>query len=316
MEPTAAATSILRADRFRLQDLIGTKLKTRLLKEMRPGRGRQPPQVHGAGTRRPTTAQGGLVYWDTDTDASGRAADHVAPTREPDGSGVRGHQRSRATCRRSPTGELVEPASTSTWKASYEVTLADGTKHIARPVWELLAKSVAEYTPEWASRDHRSRPAAHRGGVHGVGHAPRAARLRQRRHPPTTWRPSRSATAHQNGARGAQPHGHHSGNFDGPAGNRGLSRTPVDEQATAAPGTNMPQEVKWTLKGMEALTGQPMCPPMYLADKQVDPMNIPDRREVLGNMIGARSSPFCRTTTSGPTPPAFGRHASARASTR
>ena len=32
------------------------------------------------------------------------------------------------------------------------------------------------------------------------------------------------------------------GNFDGPAGNRGLTRTPVDEQATAAPGVNMPQE--------------------------------------------------------------------------
>ncbi len=45
------------------------------------------------------------------------------------------------------------------------------------------------------------------------------------------------------------------------------------------------------LEGMEALTGQPMCPPMDLADKQVDPMNIPDRREVLGNMIGADSFP-------------------------
>ena len=82
------------------------------------------------------------------------------------------------------------------------------------------------------------------------------------------------------------------GNFDGPAGNRGLTRTPVDEQATAAPGVNMPQEVKWTLKGMEAITGEPQCPPFYLPDVKLEPTNIPDRREILSNMVGAEKFPI------------------------
>ena len=69
-------------------------------------------------------------------------------------------------------------------------------------------------------------------------------------------------------------------------------------------------------EGHGALTGEPMCPPMYLADKQVDPMNIPDRREVLGNMIGAEKFPILPYYNEWADAPAFGRRAWARASTR
>ncbi len=89
------------------------------------------------------------------------------------------------------------------------------------------------------------------------------------------------------------------GNFDGPAGNRGLTRTPVDEQATAAPGVNMPQEVKWTPQGHGGHHGERQCPPFYLPDVKLEPTNIPDRREILSNMVAPRSSRSCRTTTSG-----------------
>ena len=78
------------------------------------------------------------------------------------------------------------------------------------------------------------------------------------------------------GSRVAQPH--YLRQLRRPGRNRGLSPTPVDEQATAAPASTCPGGEEWTLKGMEALTGEPMCPPIYLADKQVDPMGIPDRR--------------------------------------
>ena len=54
----------------------------------------------------------------------------------------------------------------------------------------------------------------------------------------------------------------------------------------------MPQEVKWTLKGMEAITGEPQCPPFYLPDVKLEPTNIPDRREILSNMVGAEKFPI------------------------
>mgnify|MGYP002508433269 CR=1 FL=1 len=36
-------------------------------------------------------------------------------------------------------------------EGTHEVTLADGSKHAARPVWSYLAASVADCTPEWAA---------------------------------------------------------------------------------------------------------------------------------------------------------------------
>lgn len=228
------------------------------------------------------------MYWDTDT-TQWQGCNHVAPTRD---------QMEVVYAGTSQEGylppisywELEEAGIDFDLEGEHEVTLADGTKHIARPVWSYLAKSVADCTPEWASEitglDPQlieesctvwaTRPEGQtygNGGIH------------------LNLAPDQIGNCAQT-VRAVLNLIYSSGNFDGPAGNRGLSRTPVDEQATAAPGTNMPQEVKWTLKGMEALTGEPMCPPMYLADKQVDPMNIPDRREVLGNMIGAEKFPI------------------------
>ncbi len=270
-----------------LQDLIGTKLKTRLLKEMDLVEGGSPHKFM-AWNKKANDGKGGLVYWDTDT-TQWQGCNHVAPTRD---------QMEVVYAGTSQEGylppisywELEEAGIDFDLEGEHEVTLADGTKHIARPVWSYLAKSVADCTPEWASEitglDPQlieesctvwaTRPEGQtygNGGIH------------------LNLAPDQIGNCAQT-VRAVLNLIYSSGNFDGPAGNRGLSRTPVDEQATAAPGTNMPQEVKWTLKGMEALTGQPMCPPMYLADKQVDPMNIPDRREVLGNMIGAEKFPI------------------------
>ena len=270
-----------------LQDLIGTKLKTRLLKEMDLVEGGSPHKFM-AWNKKANDGTGGLVYWDTDT-TQWQGCNHVAPTRD---------QMEVVYAGTSQEGylppisywELEEAGIDFDLEGEHEVTLADGTKHIARPVWSYLAKSVADCTPEWASEitglDPQlieesctvwaTRPEGQtygNGGIH------------------LNLAPDQIGNCAQT-VRAVLNLIYSSGNFDGPAGNRGLSRTPVDEQATAAPGTNMPQEVKWTLKGMEALTGEPMCPPMYLADKQVDPMNIPDRREVLGNMIGAEKFPI------------------------
>ena len=82
-------------------------------------------------------------------------------------------------------------------EGEHEVTLADGTKHIARPGVELPRRSrwpIARRSG--AQRDHRSRPAAHRGVLHGVGHASRGPDLRQRRHSPEPGaRPDRQLRA-------------------------------------------------------------------------------------------------------------------------
>ena len=43
--------------------------------------------------------------------------------------------------------ELVEAGIDFDLEGEHEVTLADGSKHIARPVWSYLAKSVADCTP-------------------------------------------------------------------------------------------------------------------------------------------------------------------------
>ncbi len=75
------------------------------------------------------------------------------------------------------------------------------------------------------------------------------------------------------------------GNFDGPAGNRGLTRSPVDEQATGVPGSNMPQEVKWR-------KGSSHWAPSPLEGVEPDPMNVPDRIEILSNMVSADRFPL------------------------
>ena len=270
-----------------LDDLIGTKLKTRLLKESDLKEGGSPHKFY-AWNKNANDGAGGLVYWDADA-TQWEGCNHVAPTRDQmevvyKGTSQEGYLPPLSYW------ELEEAGIDFDLKGTHEIELADGTKHVAKPVWAYLEESVKECTTEWCQEKTGLDPALveeaclawatrpegqtyGNGGIHlnlapdQVGNCAQTVR----------------AVLHLS---------YMTGNFDGPAGNRGLTRTPVDEQATAAPGVNMPQEVKWTLKGMEAITGEPQCPPFYLPDVKLEPTNIPDRREILSNMVGAEKFPI------------------------
>ena len=270
-----------------LEDLIGTKLKTRLLKESDLQEGGSPHKFY-AWNKNANDGAGGLVYWDADA-TQWEGCNHVAPTRDQmevvyKGTSQEGYLPPLSYW------ELEEAGIDFDLKGTHEIELADGTKHVAKPVWAYLEESVKECTTEWCQEKTGLDPALveeaclawatrpegqtyGNGGIHlnlapdQVGNCAQTVR----------------AVLHLS---------YMTGNFDGPAGNRGLTRTPVDEQATAAPGVNMPQEVKWTLKGMEAITGEPQCPPFYLPDVKLEPTNIPDRREILSNMVGAEKFPI------------------------
>ena len=270
-----------------LEDLIGTKLKTRLLKESDLKEGGSPHKFY-AWNKNANDGAGGLVYWDADA-TQWEGCNHVAPTRDQmevvyKGTSQEGYLPPLSYW------ELEEAGIDFDLKGTHEIELADGTKHVAKPVWAYLEESVKECTTEWCQEKTGLDPALveeaclawatrpegqtyGNGGIHlnlapdQVGNCAQTVR----------------AVLHLSDM---------TGNFDGPAGNRGLTRTPVDEQATAAPGVNMPQEVKWTLKGMEAITGEPQCPPFYLPDVKLEPTNIPDRREILSNMVGAEKFPI------------------------
>ena len=295
-----------------LQDLIGTKLKTRLLKEMDLVEGGSPHKFM-AWNKKANDGKGGLVYWDTDT-TQWQGCNHVAPTRD---------QMEVVYAGTSQEGylppisywELEEAGIDFDLEGEHEVTLADGTKHIARPVWSYLAKSVAELHPGVGQRDHRSRPAAHRGVVHGVGHASRGADLRQRRHPPEPGaRPDRQLRA--DGSRGAQPHlllgqlrrpGRQPRSFPHAGRRAGHGRS----RHQHAPGSEV------DLEGHGGAHRPAHVPADVFGRQAGRPDEYPGSPRGAGQHRSApRSSPFCRTTTSGPTPPAFGRHASVRASTR
>ena len=270
-----------------LEDLIGTKLKTRLLKESDLKEGGSPHKFY-AWNKNANDGAGGLVYWDADA-TQWEGCNHVAPTRDQmevvyKGTSQEGYLPPLSYW------ELEEAGIDFDLKGTHEIELADGTKHVAKPVWAYLEESVKECTTEWCQEKTGLDPALveeaclawatrpegqtyGNGGIHlnlapdQVGNCAQTVR----------------AVLHLS---------YMTGSFDGPAGNRGLTRTPVDEQATAAPGVNMPQEVKWTLKGMEAITGEPQCPPFYLPDVKLEPTNIPDRREILSNMVGAEKFPI------------------------
>ena len=270
-----------------LEDLIGTKLKTRLLKESDLKEGGSPHKFY-AWNKNANDGAGGLVYWDADA-TQWEGCNHVAPTLDQmevvyKGTSQEGYLPPLSYW------ELEEAGIDFDLKGTHEIELADGTKHVAKPVWAYLEESVKECTTEWCQEKTGLDPALveeaclawatrpegqtyGNGGIHlnlapdQVGNCAQTVR----------------AVLHLS---------YMTGNFDGPAGNRGLTRTPVDEQATAAPGVNMPQEVKWTLKGMEAITGEPQCPPFYLPDVKLEPTNIPDRREILSNMVGAEKFPI------------------------
>lgn len=112
-----------------LQDLIGTKLKTRLLKEMDLVEGGSPHKFM-AWNKKANDGKGGLVYWDTDT-TQWQGCNHVAPTRD---------QMEVVYAGTSQEGylppisywELEEAGIDFDLEGEHEVTLADGTKHIAR----------------------------------------------------------------------------------------------------------------------------------------------------------------------------------------
>ena len=235
-----------------LEDLIGTKLKTRLLKESDLKEGGSPHKFY-AWNKNANDGAGGLVYWDADA-TQWEGCNHVAPTRDQmevvyKGTSQEGYLPPLSYW------ELEEAGIDFDLKGTHEIELADGTKHVAKPVWAYLEESVKECTTEWCQEKTGLDPALveeaclawatrpegqtyGNGGIHlnlapdQVGNCAQTVR----------------AVLHLS---------YMTGNFDGPAGNRGLTRTPVDEQATAAPGVNMPQEVKWTLKGMEAIRGEP-----------------------------------------------------------
>ena len=270
-----------------LEDLIGTKLKTRLLKESDLKEGGSPHKFY-AWNKNANDGAGGLVYWDADA-TLWEGGHLVAPTRDQTEVVYKGTSQEGYLPPLS-YWELEEAGIDFDLKGTHEIELADGTKHVAKPVWAYLEESVKECTTEWCQEKTGLDPALveeaclawatrpegqtyGNGGIHlnlapdQVGNCAQTVR----------------AVLHLS---------YMTGNFDGPAGNRGLTRTPVDEQATAAPGVNMPQEVKWTLKGMEAITGEPQCPPFYLPDVKLEPTNIPDRREILSNMVGAEKFPI------------------------
>ena len=262
-------------------DLTGTKLKTRLLKECDLVEGGSPRKFY-AWNKKANNGAGGLVFWDTDT-TQWEGCNHVAPTRDQmevvyAGTSQEGYLPPLSYW------ELEEGGIDFDMEGEHEVTLADGSKHVARPVWSYLANSIKDCTPEWASeitgldpqlirescRVWATRPEGQNygnGGIHfqlapdQVGNCTQTVR----------------ALMHLTFL---------TGNLDGPAGNRGLTRTPLDEQATGIPGGNMPQAVKYQLKGL----GQ--CPPIYLADKEVDINNIPDQFEVLQNAVSTDEFPI------------------------
>ena len=270
-----------------LEDLIGTKLKTRLLKESDLKEGGSPHKFY-AWNKNANDGAGGLVYWDADA-TQWEGCNHVAPTRDQmevvyKGTSQEGYLPPLSYW------ELEEAGIDFDLKGTHEIELADGTKHVAKPVWAYLEESVKECTTEWCQEKTGLDPALveeaclawatrPEGQTYGNGciHLNLA--------------PDQVGNCAQT-VRAVLHLSYMTGNFDGPAGNRGLTRTPVDEQATAAPGVNMPQEVKWTLKGMEAITGEPQCPPFYLPDVKLEPTNIPDRREILSNMVGAEKFPI------------------------
>ncbi len=281
MEPTGGRYFTLSTPVTAAPDLTGDKLKTRLLKEMDLVEGGSPRKFY-AWNKNANNGEGGLVYWDTDT-TQWEGCNHVAPTRDEmtvmyEGTSQEGYLPPLSYW------ELEEAGIDFDLEGEHEITLADGSKHIARPVWSYLVKSVENCTPEWCSEITGLDPVAIEESFLKWATRPEGQ----------TWgnggihlnlAPDQIGNCTQT-VRAVLNLVYTSGNFDGPAGNRGLTRTPVDEQSTAAPGVNMPQEVKWQLKGLGA------CPPFYLADEEVPMDQIPDRYEVLQNMVGADKFPI------------------------
>ena len=282
MEPTGGGYFDLSTPITAVPELTGSKFKTRLLKESDINPEGSYRKFY-AWNKNANDGEGGLVYWDVDT-TQWEGCNHVAPTRDQmevvyEGTSQEGYLPPISYW------ELEEAGIDFDLEGTHEVTLADGTTHIAKPVWAYLAESVANCTPEWCAEITGLDPAMieeaflawatrpegqtyGNGGIH------------------LNLAPDQIGNCTQT-VRAVLNLVYTSGNFDGPAGNRGLTRTPVDEQATAAPGSNMPQAVKYQLKGLGIL------PPEVYPDVPVnEPPNIPDQYEVYSNMVGADEFPM------------------------
>ena len=281
MEPTGGRYFTLSTPITAAPFLTGDKLKTRLLKESDLVEGGSPYRW-AVWNKNANDGKGGITFWDTNT-TQWDGCHHVAPTRDQmqvmyEGTSQEGYLPPISY------NELVEAGIDLDLYDSHEIELVDGTKHVAKPVWAYFEESVKGCTPEWAAEITKLDPEMIRetcriwatrpegqtygnGGIH------------------LNLAPDQIGNCTQT-VRAVLNLVYTSGNFDGPAGNRGLTRTPVDEQSTAAPGTNMPQEVKHQLKGLG------VCPPMYTDIPEYDIMNIPDKYEVLSNNISNEKFPL------------------------
>ncbi len=280
MEPTGGRYFTLSTPVNAAPDLTGDKLKTRLLKESDMKEGGSCRRFY-AWNKKANNGKGGLVYWDTDT-TQWEGCHHTAPSRDEmevvyEGTSQEGYLPPLSY------HELEEAGIDFDMTGSHEVTLADGTKHTVRPVWSYLVDSVKDCTVDWCAEITKldpqmieeaclvwaTRPEGQNYGNGGIH---------------LNLSPDQEGSCTQT-VRAVLNLSYTTGNFDGPAGNRGLSRTPVDEQATAAPGSNMPQGVKKQLKGL----GTPLP---YYPDEEIDPTNIPDQYECYNNMVGNDKYPL------------------------
>lgn len=259
-------------------DIAGTKLKTRLLKESDVVEGGSPRKFY-AWNKLANDGKGGLVMWDVDA-TQWEGCSHVAPTRDQmdviyEGTSQEGYLPPISY------NELVEAGIDLDMRESHQVTLLDGTTHTAKPVWAYLEESVADCTPEWCSEITglapelieesclvwATRPEGQTYGNGGI-HLQLA--------------PDQIGNCMQT-VRSLCNLMYMTGNFDTPAGNRGLTRSPLDEQATSVPGSNMPQEVKAQLIAMGVIPVDGVEP---------DPTNLPDKFDTLSNMVGVEKFPI------------------------
>ena len=130
-------------------DVVGTKLKTRLLKESDVVEGGSPRKFY-AWNKNANGGQGGLVLWDVDT-TQWEGCNHVAPTRDQmevmyAGTSQEGYLPPISY------NELVEAGIDLDMHDSHEVTLADGSKHTARPCGPISRNPWPTAPPSGARR--------------------------------------------------------------------------------------------------------------------------------------------------------------------
>lgn len=257
-------------------DLCGSKLKTRLLKESDITEGGSVRRFM-AWNKRANNGEGGLVYWDTDT-TQWQGCNHVAPSRDEMDVMYEGEWQEGYLPRISHH-ELLDAGIEFDMTGTHQVTLADGMTYTAKPVWQYLVESLEECTVDWCSEitgvapnliseaceAWAKRPEGQTYGNGGV-HVQLA--------------PDQIGNCTQS-VRSIIHLMFLTGNLDGPAGNRGLTRSPIDEQSSAIPGSNMPQHVKAQLMGLGVIPGG-----------TVDPTNLPDHYEVYSNMVGGEDFPL------------------------